>query len=329
MKSHVIVYYANETDPGRDRLERILRRAAELRGEGPAWKADAAERVESDATDFPRTTREQVALLEHLTRAHGPAAGLAGVVFFTNERARAGLCRAAVSGGPPSSEVAFQPPPAGDPLLEESPLAAPAALVAALRASAAMFPPEKHDYVLVTRSHGTAELALTVGLLEETLERPEPETEPGRPSPEDGDLGVRGLGFSGLGRRGMGGKGLMLGGAEEAGRGVGIDKGRYLEILREAAPMRFDLVFMDSCGSELSCEQFRDLSDNVLELYGSDEEGLDYADPDYGRIHAEFLESCRHGGFAGAMRRLLAATPNVVRVAACPRTPSDSVGATA
>ncbi len=56
-------------------------------------------------------------------------------------------------------------------LLEESPLSSPIALRAALGEAARHFPPSDHEYILVTRSHGTDVMAITPALIEATLDR--------------------------------------------------------------------------------------------------------------------------------------------------------------
>ncbi|MFO0888179.1 MAG: hypothetical protein U0790_03420 [Isosphaeraceae bacterium] len=329
MKQQVIVYYANETSLGLRRLRRVERRIERLRDCGEDAARAAADRVSADIETFPRTTYQQVVELQRVVRDHGIEAGLAGAVFLDNETARCGWFEAQAAGYPPRKEP-YRNLSACHRLLEDSPLSSPSALEAAFDVVSGLYSPADHEFLLVTRSHGTDVMAITPALPEATLDlaiASYPETkrslEPSvEANPQDAsDFGAAGLGMFDLGAGaglgvfyGIGGKGLLLGTPELAEKeGVGITKQDYLDILEDSGirlGMRFGLVFMDSCGSEIPRELAREVPENLAVLYGSTRDGLGYEVPDYALLGRSID---LRGGIIGAMEQLLERTANVTR----------------
>ncbi|MFH1264933.1 MAG: hypothetical protein ABIK89_04355 [Planctomycetota bacterium] len=156
----VLISYANETPT--DRFSNANRQTVvewlRLAHKGQALKLVDA--IESDARRFPETAAREVAAL------HAAAVGRAktapfGLVVFTNADARQGQFRYLRPGeeGPfHFEELAL--PHLDDPILQASPLTEPHVFARALVAVTRLFAPSDHQFVLVTKSHGTPELAL-------------------------------------------------------------------------------------------------------------------------------------------------------------------------
>lgn len=316
MKQQVLVYFANETCISLSRLRRIEARIEWLRRYGDPAAIATAERVAEDLDRFPTSTHRQVLqLLEVLRRADEAAAPVAALVF-TNETASRGWY--VLHAGGTSRKVPLPGVDASHPTLEDVPLCSPAGLRGTLRETAARFAPDEHEYLLITRSHGTQDMAITHAMFEAALDRP-PAATPQPVTPSNlgwAELGVRGLGFRGLGERGMGEKGMILGDRVLASAGVGVTKREYLDVLEEAGDalgMVFKLVFMDSCGSEIPEDLAREIPRNIHALYGSTPDGLNYDAPDFSLIGTQ-IDLCTHsGGVLHALEKLLALTPNVRR----------------
>lgn len=328
MKPQVLVYYVNETAVSLRRLRRIEKRIKDLQN---TKSAPFANRVREDLISFPGTTHRQLQELGRLIREHGKSSGLAGVATFDNESAKCGWFEYQMAGVNHSTKVDFPGIDASQPELEESPLCSQVALKAALREVARRFNPQDHEFILVTRSHGNEVMAMTIGLLEATLDLAAGHcsTEQGVQVPSFGEaglgeaglgeaglgeagLGEVGLGEVGLGEFGLGGKGLLLGGPELVSRGVGLTKSSFLEILGGAGSelgMEFSLVFMDSCGSEISREQAQEVPRNLHSLFGSNREGLGYGVPAYEALGGKIDLT---GGIVRGLKSLLAATGNVI-----------------
>ncbi|WP_406699573.1 hypothetical protein V5E97_11990 [Singulisphaera sp. Ch08] len=328
MKRYAFIYYSNETSLGLRRRQLVAERIEQLRLSGEELANAIADRVEGDLLTFPQTTYRQVVEIERLLRDQGVAAHLAGAVVFHNETASCGWYEVLRAGEYQSSKEPFRGATANHELLEASPLSSPIALSAALGEVARHFLPSDHEFILITRSHGTDVMAITPALIEATLDRAiagnakpdgtlDDSTEPLPLDSDSSNLGVYDLGRYFLGAfYGIGGKGMVLGGPDEAKVGVGITKEKYLDLLEDSGndlAMHYSLVFMDSCGSEIPRELSREVPRNIRHLYGSTQEGLRYEAPEYALLGTEIEVGGQPNGIVAAMQHLLERTPNVTR----------------
>jgi hypothetical protein len=158
----VLIYYANATDPDdqeREDYRQIIEWLYDT--EDPAL-IEIATQFESDLTHFPMMVdRDLRAMDDSLSNANG---ALAGIVVVTNPLAR--NQRARVWRYPQKTfETAPMPIAQEEGSLRSNPLAAVSGLNAVLSLAANLFDPATHHYILITKSHGTDEFALTPRLV--------------------------------------------------------------------------------------------------------------------------------------------------------------------
>jgi hypothetical protein len=261
-RGQVLIYYACETRPTtreRENYETII----DWLESSDRDRAHAiAVALRNEMTLFPAAVDEEiVAIGEFLPHQR---ANLSAVIF-TNGDTRAGKYRYLLSGEREFRAGKISPPRTADYILASNPLAMPEMLRVVLTETARRFPPDTHEYVLVTKGHGGAEMALTVRLARqhETTSREQllaaldnPQGVP--PSPA-----------------------------------IGIRKAEYFSILAEFGKqheMTFPLVFMEACQGQIEPQLQQQLPTNVALLYTSGGRYLKYQTLPYEELLREVDE---------------------------------------
>jgi hypothetical protein len=168
-----------------------------------------------------------------------------GALILTNRLARRGKCLLFKPGWSQFRETDFATPQDENYILAANPLSLPKTLQGALALAAEHFAPDQHDFVLITKSHGSVLKALTPRLVvraEETnrgelLQIASPAAEHDRAPDWAGKLGV--------------------------------SKDDYFSIITQAGKrlqMQFSLVYWEACNAFTNDIQQRKLPDNVERL---------------------------------------------------------------
>ena len=198
-------------------------------------------------------------------------------------------------------------------IFEHSPLSHLDMLRASLDMVAEIFPPAKHEYSLVIKSHGNEELTITPKVAFDSqlvtskfLARyfaTRPETR------SVAQLDKAGLDKNGLDKDGLDKQGLDKDGLDKDGlaggdpihendiRAAGISKEQMLRaIMDPSRNMFFNVLFLESCNSDLGA-LMQDLADtptpNIGYLFTSDHKGLSYNTVDYQRAKKSVSGSLR------------------------------------
>ena len=150
-RDEVVVYYANETAPDEAEARNYATMQAWLRTSPDPKIRLIADHLDDDQRLFQAATDLTVGTL---------ARGLDRAVFFTNRMVRRGKCLIARPGQPPT-EVPFAVPPDPNYILTSNPLAKADTVAAALAFAGREFPPDRHEFVLVVKSHGSPKRVVT------------------------------------------------------------------------------------------------------------------------------------------------------------------------
>jgi len=159
-KQLVFIHYCNNTAPAGQDGENHRVTIERLEGIGH----EKAQSIADNLREEPALMAEAIAADREVLRKELP--GRLGVVLceLDNENARAGQLKVWIPGQAESQQLSTDIPAIGDYVFDGNPLATAAGLKACLLAIADRFPPDAHEFVLVTQSHGSDELALTVKL---------------------------------------------------------------------------------------------------------------------------------------------------------------------
>lgn len=302
-KKTVLIYYVNETHEDaatRKNTDTILGYLRSSNHDGVQELADAIER---DRTKFAKTVNDELAAI----RIAVNAGKLTSVAVFRNEMVSQGEYQYAAVGDLELTTAKITVPGSGDFVQTSHPLSGVDGLQAALQAAADRFSPHEHEFVLVTKSHGSPERAMIprIGLnirsmtqhellakLTNSKQQAEGELDKPKilgqhPSDPLGQHAGDPLGQHAgdpLGQHAgdpLGVKGTVLGGE------AGTTKEAYVQTLATFSRkqgMKFRLVFVESCSSELSAKRVSQLKGSVGQLYTSDIDGLEYNTLDYQTI---------------------------------------------
>lgn len=322
----VVIYYANDTyapstDPAfenlTDLMDALKKAAAKETDENvKKYLIGTADRLRNDWRDFGQTVGNDVGVLtEKLCSKVGSSyfdsvGGLAIFRNFSNEENRSGTMS---SGSDLIRNLRWDSCRPGDVFLQgkllevpkfnefpydSQPFSHPLAFQKALAAVRTVFPPEKHRYILITKSHGSKENALVPHLSVDLRERLRTNAD----EVIDAIKSANKTGASGLDPFKTD---AMLNGVDELLKKKipdsvekGISKTVYLHTINELGAggpsnaMIFPIVFMESCKSELKLSKDSDIDwvlkyypggsykgfnmQNVGLLYTSDEKGLRY-----------------------------------------------------
>jgi len=248
VKAEVLIYFANETAPEGDEARNYDVILGWLRsGEHPIHARTVAS-LERDRRIFPAAVDIEVSdLMDKIPESkRGPEA-----VIFTNRLVRQGKCLLWKHGSTSFNEVSFAISPNSNYILASNPLSRTDALPAVLAFVAKEFDPHQHNFILVTKSHGSNKKAIIPRLAVRAEETNQEEL-----------LKVA--------------KGQMTEGElpEWAGK-LGVSKMEYFTILAEAYQrhgMHFSLVYMEACNAYTDDIRLGQLPENVdrLLLLGKD-----------------------------------------------------------
>ena len=346
LKTQVLIHYAN--NPVNTGVY-LSERAAVLKSFDGAASAlpqrkriieGAKSRVESDLDKFNDALAVDLADIKlSICRSNVPIA--AGVVFINNSslvNRRLEICYPGESPTLVQSSTANKLFSVYDrvkhnKIFEHSPLAHLDMLRASLDLVAEIFPPDKHEYSFVIKSHGNEELTITPKVAFESqlvtasflakYFRTRPETRSVAQLDKAG-LDKQGLDKDGLDKQGLDKDGLDKDGLDKDGldkdgldkdgldkdglagidpitardiRAAGISKEQMLRtIMDPARSMYFNVLFLESCNSDLGA-LMQDLADtptpNIGYLFTSDEKGLSYNTVDYLRAKKSVSGSLR------------------------------------
>ena len=259
-KPEVFIYCANESSPTEEEQANYEIVIGWLRSSDQEKLHKLVDSFEWDMDRFPKAVDNEVAVFRSRLPQLGRSAGAA---VFTNRSVREGRYWLYRCGDAGFEERSIRVPEQENFILAANPLSDPDTLRLALEEVARQFDPAEHEFVLVTKSHGSLEMALTPRLVvraedtsrEELLalvdeEIPEHE----RPA---------------------------------WARRLGITRQECFSILEEAGQrhrMRFSLVFTESCQGVLEQELKIRLPNNVRRMYTTGTQYAAYQNLDYERV---------------------------------------------
>lgn len=252
--NEVLIYYANENAPEgveRENFDTFAKWLRELDTERTNKMAAA---MLKDTVAFPEAVDEELASLSAASES-----GELGVpvVVFTNRLARKNRCRV-LSPGTSSREERFDFEPSGSLVLNANPLCRLEVFAAALSRVAELFPPNDHRFVLITKSHGSEERALTVRLQHDFRTFSKEKLASLLEDPDSTNPQI-----------------------------VGISKQQYFETLEIAGSqngMEFSLVFIESCRGIFDASTVSRFPRNIELLYASGDRYLQYQTLDYPQL---------------------------------------------
>lgn len=155
-RSRILIYYANETTPEAATSDNDKLLLATLRKSHSPLGRAIAEDVVADTRLFPAAVEREVQnLTTSARRAH------VDLIVFTNELTLKGEYLVYRAGLPHPRTLRLPAmPPVKDSILATSPLARPEVFERALDTAVSLYPPDSVDAVLITVSHGTADMAM-------------------------------------------------------------------------------------------------------------------------------------------------------------------------
>lgn len=261
----ILIYYANENRPVGLELENYNTFNAWLREIDTAKSRKLADGLMSDRVAFPAAVDEEIQLVRNVeTGVSQPPA-----IVFTNELARDGRCLRISSSGI-ATEERFDVDSTGDLLGDGNPLCRGEVLAAALRRTASLYAPSRHQFILITKSHGSPDFALTVRLARDFRDFTREKVEAMLEDPSQSEA-----------------------------PSFGISKPQYFDILARAGTelgMRFRLVFVESCRGTIAPETISKFPSNIEALFASGDRSLNYQTLDYNAL----LTTARDGSTLSA-----------------------------
>jgi hypothetical protein len=265
-RPEVLIYYANETAPDTREAENYAKVFDFLRPLDLPKAKKIVERFDEDLKKFPEVVHAELSdMKEGLTNSQSKVC----VAAFTNRSVREGYFFQACGGDSDWKKAAVGPVPDENFILRSNPNSNPAMLERALLATAALFDPNKYDFIFVGKSHGTAAMAIVPAL---------------RLRFEDADQKEI---LNTLASQSK--KSQEVDNPPEVKR-VGVSKDLYYEAFENAGSrgMNFPLVFSESCFSSLPGDKndWR-LPANVETLYASVGSYAQYQTLDYKKLLSE------------------------------------------
>lgn len=240
--AEVLIYYANENAPEGKEAENYQTIVSWLRSSNDSHHLRTADQLERDSKIFRAAVDvETTEISLELPRTPSELQG----IIFTNRLARDGRCLVWKEGWPQFRQMPFAVESDENFILAANPLSQVKTLANALAFAANEFDPKNHEFVLVTKSHGSVGKAITPRLVVRADETSKDEllrvASNQNPSTEMPSW---------------------------AGK-LGISKSDYLTILANAHQdhgMNFSLVFMESCNAISQEIQSDHLPKNVTNL---------------------------------------------------------------
>lgn len=261
--AEILIYYANETALDAADSESWDTIIGWLETSDNPEVSKIADQLRRDRAEFHVAVDHDVdAFQTHLTSTKGPLS----VVAFTNRLVREHKYLILRPSQPPE-ESSIEPPASDSLVLAANPLARADMFARCLQEAADRFDPARHRFILVTKSHGNAKMAMTPRLVVPAEETNREE--------------------------------LLAVAADEiadqdlpawAARRIGVTKDEYFTALRDAGRrqgMQFALVFMESCHGVLDQTRIR-VPENVQRLYMTGNEQTEYKNVEYADLLREF-----------------------------------------
>lgn len=159
VRTQVYIYASNETaadGPAAENTRAIVQRLRSVGGEQLDAIADGLER---EMVLFPEVVAEELEAIGRRLPLLGRAAP--AVVVFTNRLVRAGHYLEYRPGDAGFVERSLDVPRNEDPILAHNPVCDPAVFAMLLSEVARRFDPTRYEFVLMTKSHGNEQLAMT------------------------------------------------------------------------------------------------------------------------------------------------------------------------
>ena len=261
-RPEVLIYYANETEPNEAELQSWQTIISWLKSSDNPELTKIPGQLERDLEGFHKAVDEEIALLKRISIDSSTAPPM---VVFTNRLVRDGnylVLRRDVE----PEEIAIQPFPSDNFILVSNPLARPEMLARALEEACSHFDPNVYDFVLVTKSHGNAEMALTPRLIVRASETTKEEL-----------LAV------------AAGE-LPEGQSPSWTKRLGITKDEYFRVLEKFGQdrnMHFSMVFMESCHGVLGKVTVRP-PQNIAHMYMTGEQDTEWHNLDYEQALSQY-----------------------------------------
>lgn len=314
-KYTVLVYYANETAPDEAETQNYNQLLEWLDSSDNEYAKKIATGIRNELKAFPGAVDQEVADIRHGMAELEPDSEFTAAVF-TNRLARRGVFQVWQPGADEPQELPLELPQFEKLVYNSNPLSHPEVFEAALEAVGRRFDPAGHQFALVTKSHGSRNLAMTPKIILDVSETDrdtllaELEAENIRHQEKALDNEKKLAGFKTiepiLGKEGKLSPDMnnTMDAEEESTlrQGaplLGVTKDQYLTILRQCGEqrgMRFPVVFMEACKSQLDEVQLRDLQArgiNIGILFTSDLEGLEYTTIDYADVFSRIEQGER------------------------------------
>lgn len=253
----VLIYYANESSPTGPDAENYRTIIAWLDSSELAKAQAIAGGLKNEAALFGGAVAEERQALESQAPHCQPPLP---VLIFTNRLAQQGMFRLYRPGRDEEfTTSSIQRLTNENYIVESNPLSQGEMLKRALAAAAEHFDPRQYRFILVTKSHGGTNLALTVRLARRHEEITREQLLAGL---RDGTSAV-------------------------AAAEIGTSKEEFFAILRRAGEqqgMEFSLVFIEACQGTFEQPLAQQLPPNVRLLYASGNRYLQYQSLDYPRL---------------------------------------------
>ena len=321
----VFIYYANETSPTIEESQNFksILNLLDSVDQGVEKKVaqDTKKSIVKDLNTFGKTVANEVGDIK--TALAKNLDSKINVVIFTNSMARQGFFEVAKAG---KTFVKVEFPKIKnshkwDYISSSNILSNIESFKASLQSVAEIFPPQSHDFALVTKSHGDSEKIVRPKLIFDSTQLDQAkfnalvfneatrdklmhisgvknQTLLAKNNLGDRDMGDRDMGARDMGARDLGARDL---GARDLGEEVwfkkfetqlnsvnyGIDKHDYLAAIKEAGKsknMNFKLVFAESCKSDLGKHLPSHNLSNVGLIITSKEDGLPYSNLKYSNL---------------------------------------------
>jgi hypothetical protein len=263
----VVLYYANETSLAASNSPNYKAILGALRRANNAAGATIARTIESDSAVFRSVVIKDEADLFHAAKDVG-----FDLAFFDNSKTLEGyyLSYMRHTGAVEKRQLATLPP-AQNAILEMSPLSRPEALSAAIAGVAALYPEKALDIVLITFTHGSADMAI-IPRVSTNLTAPDAQRE-----------------FL----QQLSGSGQVHAPAWAAVQG--ISKREYWRVIAEASArwgVMFPVVFRQSCASGVdSWSEYRALPSSVGYVAHSGTQNMKLRQIDYRAVFSRFNPS--------------------------------------
>ncbi len=249
----VFLWYVNETSPNKAEQENYATIIEWLESGAADKTKKYADGLKKDLTLFPAAVEREQAAIEAGTIA---AAGKLDTLIVTNRLAQAGKYRYYDAAKQQFAEGELVIPPSADYVLSSNPLVRDDVLKLVLAEAARRYDPAKHRFVLITKSHGSPDRALTVRLSRHS------------------EHTTRELLLAALDGDPQDLPALIQ---------YGVSKAGYFEALAAAGEgkIQFPLVFMEACRGTIAAGKEQSLPENVELLYTSGNRSLQYSTLDY------------------------------------------------